>query len=136
MPLVIAGDFNQTRDNSFRTYGTKFGRELLSMKLSQCRLCCLTTEDFGATGKLSIDPSKGWTRNNIDHICVTDKAFTVNDVGAWDHFTESGKFLSDHNGVYVDLAQPGRQRSPLTPRPRWPKHEIEYLRWSFYWSIF
>lgn len=106
VPLVVAGDFNQTRDNSYRTYGTKFGRDLLSRELTRCCLRCLTTEDFGAAGKLTIDPSKGWTRNNIDHICVTDKAFTVIDIGAWDHFTESGKFLSDHNGVYVDLARP------------------------------
>jgi endonuclease/exonuclease/phosphatase family metal-dependent hydrolase len=106
VPLVVAGDFNQTRDNSIRTYGTKFGRDLLSNELSRCRLCCLTTEDFGATGKLTSDPTTGWTRNNIDHICVTDETFTVLDVGAWDHFTDTGKFLSDHNGVYVDLTQP------------------------------
>jgi hypothetical protein len=106
VPLVVAGDFNQTRDNSFRSYGTKFGRDLLSRELSRCRLRCLTAEDFGATGKLNPDPSKGWTRNNIDHIFVTDEAFSVLNVGAWDHFTESGRFLSDHNGVYVDLAQP------------------------------
>lgn len=106
MPFVVAGDFNQTRDSSSRTYGTKFGRELLSSELARCSLHCLTTEDFGATGKLNIDPIKGWTRNNIDHICVTDKAFTVLNVGAWYHFTELGEFLSDHNGVYVDLAQP------------------------------
>jgi endonuclease/exonuclease/phosphatase family metal-dependent hydrolase len=106
VPIVVAGDFNQTRDNSSRTYGTKFGRDLLSRELSRCALRCLTTEDFGAIGKLNIDPSKDWTRNNIDHICMTDEAFTVFHVGAWDHFTESGRFLSDHNGVYVDLAQP------------------------------
>lgn len=34
---------------------------------------------------------------------MSDKAFSVVEVGAWDHFTETGVFLSDHNGVYVDL---------------------------------
>jgi hypothetical protein len=106
VPLVVAGDFNQTRDNSSKTYGTKFGRELLSRELARCSLQCLTTEDFGATGKLNIDPVKGWPRNNVDHICITDNAFTVLNVGAWDQFTELGEFLSDHNGAYVDLAQP------------------------------
>lgn len=106
LPLFVAGDFNQTRDNSSRTYGTKLGREMLGRELSRSGLRCLTTEDFGSTGKLNIDPSKGWTRNSIDHICATDKAFDVLHVGAWDHFTESGIFLSDHNGVYVDFANP------------------------------
>jgi len=26
---------------------------------------------------------------------------TIHKVGAWDHFTEDGKYMSDHNGVYV-----------------------------------
>jgi len=103
LPLLVAGDFNQTRDNSSRTYGTKEGRDLLSVELSRNRLSCLTTEDFGGTGKLKPDPSKGWTRNNVDHICMTDKDFRVIQTGAWNHFTESGKYLSDHNGVFVDI---------------------------------
>lgn len=105
-PLVVAGDFNQTRDNSRRTYGTRIGREALSRQLERCRLECLTEEDFGASGKLKADPAKGWPRNNIDHICVTRDAFRVVNVGAWDHFIGKGqqiRYLSDHNGVYVDL---------------------------------
>ena len=109
LPLFVAGDFNQTRDNSSRTYGTKMGRELLSTELRRNGLICLTAEDFGATGKLKPDPSKGWVRNNIDHICMTDKAFKVLQVGAWDHFTESEVFMSDHNGVFVDIAEQGLQ---------------------------
>jgi endonuclease/exonuclease/phosphatase family metal-dependent hydrolase len=103
LPLIVAGDFNQTRDGSSRTYGTKAGRELLGAALSRNNLTCLTTEDFGANGKLQVDPSKGRARNNIDHICITDDTFRVIEVGAWDHFTESGQYLSDHNGVYVDI---------------------------------
>lgn len=108
LPLFVAGDFNQTRDNSSRTYGTRLGRDLLSEEFKRNSLECLTTENFGDKGKLKIDPSKGWARNNIDHICMIDKAFRVIQVGAWDHFTESGIYMSDHNGVYVDIAQPGR----------------------------
>jgi endonuclease/exonuclease/phosphatase family metal-dependent hydrolase len=104
LPLIVAGDFNQTRDNSVGTYGTKKGRELLSDELSRNGLTCLTTENFGVTGKLKTDPQKGWARNNIDHICMTENAFRVVRVGAWDHFTDSNKYMSDHNGVYVDLA--------------------------------
>jgi exonuclease III len=103
LPLFVAGDFNQTRDNSCRTYGTKFGRDLLSKKLCRNRLNCLTTENFGLTGKLNADPLTGRTRNNIDHICMTEMANKVRKVGAWDHFTESDTFMSDHNGVYFDV---------------------------------
>ena len=103
IPFVVAGDFNQTRDGSMRTYGTKACREMLGAELTRSHLTCLTTENFGASGKLSADPSKGWTRNNIDHICMSDKGFKLKYVGAWDHFTESKRYLSDHNGVYIDI---------------------------------
>lgn len=103
IPFFVAGDFNQTRDGSVKTYGTKLGRELLGEELRKNHLTCLTTENFGSSGKLKVDPSKGWARNNIDHICMTDGAFQQSYVGAWDHFTESAIYLSDHNGVYVDV---------------------------------
>lgn len=105
-PLFVAGDFNQTRDNSSRTYGTRLGRDMLSEELERNNMTCLTTENFGDTGKLKVDPVKGWARNSIDHICMTMTAFSVVNVGAWDHFTESGEYMSDHNGVYVDVTLP------------------------------
>ena len=105
VPLIAAGDFNQTRDGSSRTYGTKKGRELLSANLNINHMHCLTTENFGAAGKLKVDPSKGWVRNSIDHICITEGAFRAVRVGAWDHFNEAGLYLSDHNGVFVDIEQ-------------------------------
>ena len=106
VPLIVAGDFNQTRDGSQGTYGTAKGRELLSNELTRNNLVCLTTENLAANKKLMVDPQKGWARSNIDHICMTNNAFTVLEVGAWDHFvSESGvvTYLSDHNGVYVDI---------------------------------
>lgn len=105
-PMLVAGDFNQTRDGSSRTYGTKEGRRRLGVELDRNRLDCLTTEDFGAKGMLRVDPAKGWARHNIDHICATRDAFRVAAVGAWDHFDDVAgrtRYLSDHNGVYVDL---------------------------------
>ena len=106
VPIIIAGDFNQTRDGSLGTYGTSLGRKLLTKELCRSDLVCLTAENFATTNKLHIDPNKGYPRSNIDHICMTRDAFTVEYVGAWDHFVrESGlvTYLSDHNGVYVDL---------------------------------
>ncbi|MDD2721942.1 MAG: endonuclease/exonuclease/phosphatase family protein [Gallionella sp.] len=103
LPLIVAGDFNQTRDGSSRTYGTKYGRLLLSEQLDKSGLACITTENFADNGKLKKDPAKDRARNNVDHICVTANVFEVAAVGAWDHFTDEGVYLSDHNGVYVDL---------------------------------
>ncbi len=105
IPLIAGGDFNQTRDGSTGTYGTKQGREMLSRELCRNNLTCLTTEDFGATGKLKVDPKRGWARNDVDHLCVTTGAFSLLNVGAWDHFDDAGNYLSDHNGVYADLVQ-------------------------------
>jgi endonuclease/exonuclease/phosphatase family metal-dependent hydrolase len=105
-PMLVVGDFNQTRDGSSRTYGTREGRRLLGVELDRNRLDCLTIEDFGAKGMLRVDPAKGWARHNIDHICATRDAFRVAAVGAWDHFDDVAgrtRYLSDHNGVYVDL---------------------------------
>jgi hypothetical protein len=109
LPLIVAGDFNQTRDGSSGGYGTKLGRELFSVAMRASGLSCLTTEDYGATGKLKVDPRKGWVRNNIDHICASE-TFVVTGSGAWDHFDKIGVYLSDHNGVYVDLDRASKER--------------------------
>lgn len=103
IPLIVAGDFNQTRDGSKQSYGTEKGRQLLSDKLTLNKLVCLTEENFGASGKLSIDPKKAKVRNNIDHICTSSSFLKPHYVGAWDHFTDDNLFLSDHNGVYLDF---------------------------------
>jgi hypothetical protein len=99
IPIFVAGDFNQTRDGSLKTYGTEKGRQMLSEMLERNNLTCLTEENY----KLKIDPAKGWPRNNVDHICMTRGAFSVVASEARDHFTEGEIYLSDHNGVYVDL---------------------------------
>lgn len=105
LPLIVAGDYNQPRD------GSKYNRskdglniKLLDEQLERNQLACLTSEDFRLAGKLSVDPVKKFVRSNIDHICATRDAFRVCSIGAWDHFTKDIVFMSDHNGVYVDLA--------------------------------
>ena len=103
IPLVVAGDFNQTRDGSHRTYGTDQGRLQLSSVLKQNNMHCLTEENFALSGKLNTDPAKGKARNNIDHICLYQCHLQPEYIGAWDHFTNDGVYLSDHNGVFVDL---------------------------------
>jgi len=106
IPLLILGDFNQTRDGYKRGYGTEECRQLLSDKLFDNQLTCITEEDFSLTNKLSPDPKKNTTRRNIDHICVSNKWLENLDsyyIGAWDHFNEDGYYISDHNGVYMDF---------------------------------
>lgn len=107
IPLVIAGDFNQTRDNIPMGYGTGQARKLLTQKLLDNGLVCITESDFGFSGYLTPDPKKQKIRRNIDHICISRSPSLEMDyqVGAWDHFTDDGFFMSDHNGVYVDLSK-------------------------------
>lgn len=95
--MVTGGDYNQARDGVGK-YGTQHGRDLLSAALQAARLSCVTAEDFTATRKLR-------SRHNIDHICVDDRwAGFVSGVGAWEGIASDGTRLSDHNGVWVDLA--------------------------------
>ena len=105
IPLVVAGDFNQTRDDLKGGYGTKATRELLTLALETCNLSCVTNEDFSANGKLKKDPKKGTIKRNIDHICISKnwKEKLKTNIGAWDHFTDDGKYMTDHNGVYLDF---------------------------------
>jgi endonuclease/exonuclease/phosphatase family metal-dependent hydrolase len=102
IPLCVAGDFNQTRCNC--RYATKDTHQALDKALANSSLECLTEADFGKEGMLKPDPKKKYPRSNVDHICVT-RGFAPRraEAFAWDHFTESGNFLSDHNGVYVDF---------------------------------
>lgn len=107
IPLCVAGDFNQTRDGKKGGYGTIDCRNLLTQALEICDLCCITEEDFGENGKLQPDPKKGYPRRNIDHICISN-SFHENlssiSIGAWDHFTDEGTYMTDHNGVYLDFS--------------------------------
>jgi endonuclease/exonuclease/phosphatase family metal-dependent hydrolase len=106
IPFIVMGDFNQTRDGASRGYRSPNGIQLLNSQLDRNQLQCITEEDFGAQGKLTPDPeNKGLYRHNVDHICVTRSRFTVDHVGAWDHFSEK-TYWSDHNGVYAELSLP------------------------------
>ena len=97
--FVVGGDFNQTRDGAGR-YGTRETRSLVSEALEAAELECVTEEDFTST--------LGLSRHSIDHICLSAEIVSsVVEVGAWEG-TVDGVRLSDHNGVYVDLAVESR----------------------------
>lgn len=79
---------------------------MLSDELDKNNLVCVSGIDFSSTGQLSPDPKKGTVRRNIDHICISkDFIEKMGDykIGAWDHFTDDGKYMSDHNGVYLEF---------------------------------
>lgn len=95
--LISGGDYNQNRDGA-RWYGTRKGRDLLTHALSDVGLKCVTDEDFVLTGKLR-------DRHTVDHLCM-DEAFSnrVVYVGAWERTRADGVQLSDHSGIFVDIA--------------------------------
>lgn len=105
IPMIVAGDFNQTRDGNGRSYGTSEGRKSLSSELLRNKMVCMTELDFAATGHINQHPKTAKTRRNIDHICLSDELSSKYriEAGAWDNFTPEGKLMSDHNGVYIDL---------------------------------
>lgn len=104
IPLFIVGDFNQTRGIE-KGYGTKKCRDLLATELKKSALECISEGDF-ENNHLTADPKRQVVKKNIDHICVSTNfisALKSYKVSAWNHFTEHGIYLSDHNGVYVDF---------------------------------
>lgn len=101
--LCFGGDLNQSRDGRHwwnmkrEWYGTKLGRNALTVCLDGINLKCLTDEDFFKSGKLK-------TMSTVDHICLDQRlALRVVEVGAFEAPKLSGKPTSDHNGVWVKL---------------------------------
>lgn len=93
--MVIAGDFNQSRDGS-GWYEDEQAVSALSAGLKACDLECVTGFDFRLAGLLE-------TRATIDHICLSqDLSRLEPKVGAWEGADANGK-MSDHNGVWVEL---------------------------------
>ena len=104
--LCVGGDLNQSRDGRLwfdkpyqrQWYGTDHGRELLTTELKNSGLTCVTEEDLVAAGKLN-------TRSTVIHFCLKpDLADQVVAVGAWEASLDGGEPVSDHNGIYIDLA--------------------------------
>ena len=103
IPLWVMGDFNQSRYN-LQGYGTEKVRQILTNYLEKLDLSCVTEGDLFPF--LHPDPIKHKIRNNIDHICIANnfiKQMKQYQVGAWDHFSEEGKYMSDHNGVFISF---------------------------------
>lgn len=102
LPLMVIGDFNQTRFNN-EGYGTKEVRAILTAILDKLDLNCVTAIDLSKK-YLKPHPKTGKIRKNIDHICISNgllKNIKNYEVGAWNEFTDNGLAMSDHNGVFI-----------------------------------
>jgi hypothetical protein len=102
IPLVVAGDLNQSLDGA-RWYGTKSTRQALLDALRGADLRCVTAEDMVACGKLR-------RHHLVDHVCVTgdlDRESLV----CWEPVAADRTRMSDHPGVLVRLARSGSQKS-------------------------
>lgn len=94
LPLLIGGDFNQSRDGS-GWYEDKRAVAELGDALREAGLRCLTEQDFRLTHDLS--------RASIDHLCASHTLVPrVRGIGVWEGQIDGWR-LSDHNGVYVDI---------------------------------
>lgn len=94
-PLVVAGDFNQSRDGS-RWYGTAATRSALTAQLGRAGLRCLTEFDVSAAGKLP-------GRHLVDHICATPGLANEDSISCFPPVGQDGRAISDHPIVMVDL---------------------------------
>ncbi len=93
--IVVAGDFNQSRDGS-GWYEDAESVQALSAALAECELACVTQEDFRR--------SFGLERATIDHVCIGGPlGATSVRVEAWPGTTAGGLRVSDHNGVVVSV---------------------------------
>ncbi len=104
--FFVIGDFNQTRNEIQKGYGTSKGRELLTKELQLNNLKCVTEIDFTHEFLTKHPKVNGKTKKIIDHICVSTKWIKnvkKYKVGAWNRFDKQGYDLSDHNGVYIDF---------------------------------
>ncbi len=88
--LIIAGDFNQSRDGS-GWYGTRKGIDSLTRQLNRNNLICITDK---------VKPQK---RHNIDHICMSQELQSNCKADLWENISNNNVIMSDHNGVFVDL---------------------------------
>lgn len=96
-PFVIGGDLNQNRDGR-RWYGTKHGRQQLGLALVGADLVCATEVTVNTEDGETLTPC-------IDHICMDQglQKRVAKIIGWTAGTTETGRRVSDHNGVCVVL---------------------------------
>jgi endonuclease/exonuclease/phosphatase family metal-dependent hydrolase len=95
LPLVVAGDLNQSLDGS-NWYGSAPTRKALWAALAAVGLECLTRQDVVAARKLK-------DRHLVDHICATTDLSLDGDIRCWERDSPLGIRMSDHPCVALSL---------------------------------
>jgi endonuclease/exonuclease/phosphatase family metal-dependent hydrolase len=96
--FCIAGDFNMTLHRG-RGYGNDDARAAIQEGLESVGLTCHTAIDIRSP------QFGGFSRDNIDHICLDNRLSLKTPVEFWSGESRQGK-LSDHNGVVVEIGFP------------------------------
>jgi endonuclease/exonuclease/phosphatase family metal-dependent hydrolase len=99
IPLVVAGDLNQTLGGS-RRYGSPATRDALLQALSDAELKCQTVGDE-PTGQLQ-------HIHLVDHVCVTNHLTAGGTYNVWGPKTADGLSMSDHAGIAIEFTRPDR----------------------------
>ena len=96
LPLVIVGDLNMSLGGK-HYYGTARGRAALREGLTGLGLACAT--EFARL------PSDALQHSPIDHVVVPQEWLPgTRVVGAWEGTDETGRKLSDHSGLMVEVS--------------------------------
>jgi len=97
--LCVLGDLNQDLRTSGHYYGSAAGRTALRSALVATDLTCMTEGDRDPVARL------GGGRACIDHVCVAGVSLADgSDAVAWPAPEQVGRRLSDHHGIFIDLA--------------------------------
>jgi endonuclease/exonuclease/phosphatase family metal-dependent hydrolase len=99
IPIVVAGDLNQTLGGS-RRYGSPATRDALVQALSDAELMCQTSGDE-PTGQLR-------RIHLVDHICATNHLNAGGNYNLWGPKTADGLSMSDHAGIAIEFTRPDR----------------------------
>ncbi len=95
--FVLGGDLNQDL-SSAHYYGSRQNKALLRFALNTAKLVCLTAADLDPV------PKHAPTHASIDHICISTGLTLAGLPVSWPILKKPQKNLSDHFGVFVDLA--------------------------------
>jgi hypothetical protein len=100
IPLIVAGDLNQTLGGS-RRYGSPATRDALFQAMSAAELKCQTAGDE-PTGQLR-------HIHLVDHICSTNDLNSGGTFNVWGPKTADGLSMSDHAGIAIEFTRADRR---------------------------
>ena len=109
--FCLAGDFNQDLC-SRHFYGSRRGRDVMRSVLHENGLGCVT-----AHPQDPVRAATGGARASIDHICLSQPLAKrqLGTAGSWPSPSAIGRQLTDHFGVWIELANTAPSATSSTP---------------------